>query len=131
MGYKYRISRHSVYNINYHIVFCPKRRSPILVDRIVDDLTEIFHIEIDKLGGKIESLSVQPDHVHLFVSVPPSVAPHIIVKNLKGSTSGYLRKLYPHLMKLPTLWSRSYYVGTVGFVSESVVKNYIANQKKT
>lgn len=130
MESKYRTSPHSVYNINYHIVFCPKRRKSILVDDIVIDLTEIVQRVCEKMKVKIESLAIQPDHVHLFVSAPPTLAPHLIVKNIKGVSSRELTPRYSIIQKLPTMWSRSYYIGTVGFVSESVVKNYIENQKK-
>ena len=74
-------------------------------------------------------MEIMPDHVHLFVSSPPVLSPHKIVKKLKGASSNILRKEFPQLLKLPALWSSSYYVGSVGFVSESIVKNYIENQK--
>jgi len=70
------------------------------------------------------------DHVHIFVSCKPTLPIHYIVQQFKGFTSHYLRGKYEHLRrKLPTLWSRSYYVGTIGCVSDTVVRNYIANQK--
>lgn len=131
MVYKYKISDHSVYNISYHIVFCPKRRKPVLVDDIVTDLEAKFTEIINNLGGKIESLSIQQDYIHIFVSIPPNISPHIIVKKLKGGTSKFLRDKYKQLRRIPTMWSRSYYVGTIGFVSESIIKNYINNQKKS
>ena len=129
MVYNYKVAKHSVYNINYHLVFCPKRRKSVLVDDIVLDLEQLFTDLMVTMGCKIEQLSIEPDHVHLFISAPPNISPHLIIKNLKGNTSKFLRDKYPQLKKLPTMWSRSYYIGTVGFVSESVVKNYIANQK--
>lgn len=126
---EYKISKHSVYNINYHIVFCPKRRKPVLVDELCDQLKYIIQENVNKCGGKIESLAIMPDHVHIFVSCPPTISPHILVKNIKGGSAKILREMFPNLKKMPALWSRSYYVGTVGFVSESVIKNYIDSQK--
>ena len=128
---KYKISPHSVYNINYHIVFCPKRRKAILTGDIVSDLTEIVNRVCEKMRVKVENLAIQQDHIHLFVSAPPTIPPHLIVKNIKGVSSHELTPIYPAIQKMPTMWSRSYYIGTVGFVSESVVKNYIENQKKS
>lgn len=79
---------------------------------------------------KIEALEIMPDHVHIFVSSIPTLPIHYIVQQLKGFTSHELRGKYEHLRKkLPTLWARSYYVGPVGFVSDTIVKNYIMSQR--
>ena len=78
----------------------------------------------------IETMEVMPDHVHLFVSSDATRCVAEIVNRLKGASSRILRGEFPHLKsRLPTLWSRSYYVGTVGHVSEATVKKYIENQK--
>jgi len=121
--------RGGTYNINYHIVFCPKYRRPILVGNLAEDCKKDFTTVIENVNGKIEAMEVMPDHVHLFLSIGPKISPNSLVKQLKGATSKHLRAKYPHLLKLPALWSSSYYVGTIGMVSESVVKMYIENQK--
>jgi putative transposase len=78
----------------------------------------------------IEVMEVKPDHVHLFLSSDPTRCVAEIVNRLKGASSRILREEFPHLKsRFPTLWSRSYYAGTVGHVSESTVKKYIENQK--
>lgn len=118
-----------IYNINYHLVWTPKRRKPVLVGLIEQELKEVLIQKSSEIEVSIESMEIMPDHVHLFVSAPPKVSPHQIVKKLKGASSNVLRKKYPQLLKLPCLWSSSYYCGTVGHVSESVVKHYIENQK--
>jgi putative transposase len=125
------IRKHSggTFNISYHVVFCPKRRRPVLVDDIARDCKNIIVEILEKIKGKTEALEIMPDHVHLFVSIHPKISPHMIIKKIKGATSNYLRKKYPQLSCLPALWSSSYYVGTVGTVSESTVKFYIENQK--
>ena len=121
--------RCGVYNINYHLVWTPKRRSPILKGAIANDLKEIFIRKASEIGIKIEAMEIMPDHVHLFVVSNPKLSPQQIVKRLKGEASLILRKTYPQLKKIPCLWSSSYYCGSVGQVSESVVKMYIENQK--
>lgn len=123
--------RHSggTYNVNYHVVFCPKRRKAVLVGNISHDCEVILRNTAESVRCKIENCTIMPDHVHLFVSAPPTIAPHSLVKRLKGATSNYLRENYPQLKRLPTLWSSSYYVGTVGTASESVVKLYIEAQR--
>ncbi len=79
------------------------------------------------LDVQIEALEVMPDHVHLFVSAPPTLAPQQLANQFKGYTSRVLRQQFPHLRsQLPTLWSRSYYVGNAGAVTEETVKRYIA-----
>jgi putative transposase len=75
-------------------------------------------------------LVVRPDHVHLFASFAPTLAISQIMYRLKGATSHQLRKGFPHLKsRLPSLWTRSYYVGTAGEVSATTIKRYIDAQK--
>lgn len=126
---QFRISSHTAHNLNYHIVFCPKMRKKCLIGNIAKDLEESFRQTIIGLGGTVEALAVMPDHVHLYVSIGPGIAPHQIVKALKGASSGPIRAKYPQLKRVSSLWSRAYYVGSVGVVSESIVRNYIAGQK--
>jgi len=82
------------------------------------------------MGGEILALIVNPDHVHLFVSVPPLYAPHQIAQSIKGYTSHVLRREFPELRsRLPSLWSRSYYVGSAGHVAAKTIEKYIERQK--
>lgn len=125
----YKKQKSGVFNLNYHLVWTPKRRKAVLVGLIENRVKQIFEQKASEIGIVIEKMEVMPDHVHLFVSSSPILSPHQIVKKLKGASSNILRKEFPQLLKLPCLWSSSYYCGSVGFVSESVVKNYIENQK--
>ena len=126
---EYKLGNTCAYNINYHLVWTPKRRAKVLIGDIATNVKEIL-IECSKeINVTIETMEVMPDHVHIFVSARPTISPHKIVKKFKGKTSNILRKKYPQLCKLPALWSSSYYCGSVGHVSESVVKLYIENQK--
>jgi putative transposase len=75
---------------------------------------------------------VLPDRVHLFVDCPPVYAPQQLANQFKGSTSRVLRDEFPHLRsRLPSLWSRSYYVGSAGHVSTETIQNYIEQQKRS
>lgn len=125
----YKKQKSGVFNLNYHLVWTPKRRKAVLVGLIENRVKQIFEQKASEIGIVIEKMEVMPDHVHLFISSSPILSPHQIVKKLKGASSNILRKEFPQLLKLPCLWSSSYYCGSVGFVSESVVKNYIENQK--
>jgi len=126
----YQTHSGGVYHIRYHFVWCPKYRRPILVDDIVSCLEKLIHEKVKELGGSVIALEIQPDHVHLFVEMPPKLSPAQIAYRIKGYTSHVLRRRFPKLKsRLPSLWSRSYYVGTLGEVSEEVVKRYIEAQK--
>lgn len=117
-------------SINYHLVWTPKFRKPLLTGDIAHELEQICYEIAKENNFQIKSLSIQPDHVHLFVSADSVIAPHMIVKRIKGRSSNVLRKKYDHLARLATLWSRSYYCGSVGHVSEDMVEMYIDTQGK-
>jgi putative transposase len=81
-------------------------------------------------GMTIHTMEVMPDHVHLFVEADPTLSVAEIVNRFKGRSSRILRQEFRSLRsRLPTLWSRSYYAGSVGAVSEAVVRRYIDAQK--
>lgn len=117
-----------VYNINYHIVFCPKYRKPILTGKIKDFVEEqIYTISATK-GYEVLELKIMPDHIHLFISAPPMESPTGIVKVLKGVSGLRLFRAYPELKKDywdGHIWSPSYYVGTAGKVSSKTIQDYI------
>ena len=120
-----RKTRHSVYNINYHFVWIPKDRRSILNGQIKADLEGL--IKSYALNSEVEilSLSIQPDHVHLFVSSPPRFSPSQLINLFKGATARGLLKRYPDLKQRGSLWTRSYYVGTAGTVSSETIQHYI------
>lgn len=120
---------HSVHEVRYHLVFCPKRRKACLVGDIENELRKIVHEVCSQLDIEIIAEEIMPDHVHLFVRCSPKIAPNSIVAKLKGKSSGRLRKMFPQLRKIPAMWSSSYYCGTVGDVTEQTIKRYIRNQK--
>jgi putative transposase len=123
-------TRHAFYNVNYHFVWIPKYRRPVLVDRIAERLIELLYQKTTEIGGEILDITVQPDHVYLLCSFPPTLAPRQIMHRLKGFTAHELRKEFPELRsRLPNLWTRSYYVGTAGHVSAETIQRYIESQK--
>ncbi len=127
---RYTSSAHTVYNLGYHIVFCPKYRRRVLVDGIDGRLKELFLEKANDLGVVIEKMEVMPDHVHLFIKSKPTYAVHFVVNQLKGYSSVILRQEFPKLRsRLPTLWTRSYFVESIGHISEETVKRYIEEQK--
>lgn len=127
---RYSQNAGAVFSLKYHIVWCPKYRRKVLVGDVEARLKNVLFATAAQYGVLIEVMEVMPDHGHLFVSSDPTRCVAEIVNRLKGASSRILREEFPHLKsRLPTLWSRSYYAGTVGHVSESTVKKYMENQK--
>ena len=101
-----------------------------MVDVVADRLKVLLAEKSTELGMEIRALEVMPDHVHLFIESDPTRSVAEIVNRLKGYTSRVLRAEFPTLRsRLPTLWSRSYYAGSVGHVSAATVERYIVEQK--
>jgi len=128
MNYK---SNHNImYSYKYHVVWCPKYRRPVLVNGIDHRLKELIINTCNRLRIDVIEMEIMPDHVHLLMEVDPQFGVNNAVKLIKGHTSKVLREEYPHLKtKMPTLWTNSYFVSTVGGAPLSVIKQYIENQK--
>ena len=118
-------TRYACYNINYHLVWIPKYRRKVLVGAIKADLETSIKEIAEKLEVEIVSLEVQPDHIHLFISAPPRYSPANLINAFKGASSHRLRNKYPYLKSLPSMWTKTYYVGTAGNVSSETIKRYI------
>ena len=96
--------------------------------KIKERLEEIITEVATDNNWNVIAKEVMPDHVHLFVSADPRTRPDIVVKRFKGRSSNLLRKEFPELLKMPTLWTRSYFLSTAGNVSLSAIKRYIERQ---
>ena len=121
-----------VYKNQYHIIFCPKYRRGVLVDGVDVRLKEILQDVADEKGVEIKSMEVMPDHVHLFLSFDPRLMPHKVIKDMKGRSSRLLREEFPWLRsRLPSLWTRSYFLCSVGHISEDTITRYIQAQKRS
>jgi len=127
---EYQHSRNQVYLINYHLIWCPKRRKSVLVGKVKQRLEQILKEVAKEKNVKILALEVRPDHLHLFVSAYPQLQIHKLVKALKGRSSHHLRKEFLYLLKLPSLWTNSYFVSTAGNVSNKTIQRYIEEQSK-
>lgn len=132
MNERWKSSGHAVYNIGYHLIWCPKFRRKVLVNGVDTRLKELLLEKATQHGWSMEKMEVMPDHVHLFIKVGPTDAPHFIVQQLKGYASFRLRQEFPWLKsRLPSLWTRSYYCESVGHISEDTITRYIEDQKKS
>ena len=105
----YQRDEHHVHLLVYHLIWCPKRRRKVLVNQIGARCEDLIRQKCDERGWTILELAVQPDHVHRFVRVWPSVsaADVVVVQECKGFAAFTLRKEVPELHRLPSLWTRS------------------------
>lgn len=127
---KHKHNNNVTYSCKYHVVFCPKYRRKVLIDQVRDDLQSMI-LEICKArNAEIVALETMSDHVHLLVEIDPQYGIHKLIKEIKGKSSFVLRGKYPFLRsRIPTLWTNSYFVSTVGGAPLSVIKQYVENQK--
>lgn len=126
---EYRHESNAISLLNYHFVFIPKRRKKVLVGNIALRLQEIICDVCNENRIKIIALEIMPDHVHLFLNAKPTDDPATIIRKIKGRASHHLRKEFPELLKIPTLWTPSYFVSTAGNICTETVKRYIEQQR--
>lgn len=125
-----RANHNIVYSCKYHVVWCPQYRRKVLADPIDRRLKEIIIDTLAEMRSPLIEMEVMPDHVHLLVEVDPQFGIDNVVKKLKGRSARILRIEFPWLKRrLPTLWTNSYFVATVGGAPLAIVKQYIENQK--
>jgi putative transposase len=128
-----KATSHSVYNLNYHIVFVTKYRNKVLSGAIEEHIKEQMPILCERYEWEQLALEVMPDHVHLFVSAPPTTAPVTITKTLKSILAVSIFKTFPTLKQKrfwgSGLWSDGCYYGSAGTVSAKTIAMYIENQK--
>jgi len=116
--------------MGYHFVWCPKYRRKVLTDKIAKRLDKLIWEKAKQLQCNIVALEIQPDHVHLFIQGIPKISPNTLIGQIKGYTSRILRNEFKELKtKLPTLWTRSYFVSTHGHISDKLIQKYIEEQK--
>ena len=127
---KYKSNHNVVYSCKYHVVWCPKYRRSVLINGVDIRLKELIKETCNQLNVEIIEMEIMPDHVHLIMEVDPQFGVHKAVKQIKGYSSKVLRTEFPWLKsRLPSLWTNSYFVSTVGGAPSAVIKQYIENQK--
>ena len=125
-----RSNNNVVYRCAYHVVWCPKYRRPVIEAGVADRLAEIIREVVAERDCTIMELDTMPDQVHLLVDCDPQYGIHRLVKQIKARSSRVLRQEFPSLKsRLPTLWTNSYFVATVGGATVEVVKQYVENQR--
>lgn len=127
---EYKSNRNVVYSCKYHVVWCPKYRRKVLTGEIEARLKELIVETAKGTNADVIEMEVMPDHVHLLIEVDPQYGINKAVRHIKGVSSHALRSEFPSLKsRLPTLWTNSYFVSTVGGAPLSAIKQYIEDQK--
>jgi putative transposase len=119
-----------VYSCKSHVVWCPKYRRSVLVNGVDERLKSILLEVAENTKSDVIEMEIMPDHVHLLVECDPQFGINKLIRMMKGRSSRYLRSEFPWLKsRIPSLWTNSYFVSTVGGITLDVVKQYIENQK--
>ena len=119
-----------IFKNQFHVVFCPKYKRPVLKEGIAKRLSDILYAEAQKMRVHILSLDIQPDHVHMSISFDPRLSLHKVIKQFKAVSSHILREEFPELVsKLPSLWTRSYLSSTDAILDDILIKEYLNSQR--
>ncbi|NJJ37425.1 IS200/IS605 family transposase [Clostridioides difficile] len=130
MENKYRRTQTTVSLINYHFVFCPRyRRKVFNIEGLEDRFKTLVKNKCNEMDIEIIAIECDKDHTHMFLNSLPTLSPSDIMQNIKGYTSKILREEFIELSKMPSLWTRSYFVSTAGNVCSETIKKYVENQK--
>jgi putative transposase len=125
-----RSNNNVVYRCTYHVVWCPKYRRKVITGDVDIRLKQIIREVCAERGSAIVELETMPDHVHLLVECDPQYGIHRLIKQIKGRSSRLIRQEFPQVKsRIPTLWTNSYFVATVGGATLEIVKRYVENQR--
>lgn len=128
---KYRVQAHVTYLTKYHIIWIPKYRRKVLITGVKEYFEKVMDTFVSERYPDLHILerSVQEDHVHLFVEIPPKYSVSTIVGQIKAHTSRIMRQKFEYLSRAAEMWSVGYFVSTVG-TSEKIVRDYIRSQER-
>lgn len=126
----YRYNKHSVSMLNYHLLWITRRRKEVLIDKVKDRLNNLLREKAIDLDIKIILMEIRPDYVHLFINASPELAVYQLVCRLKSYTANILRKEFPELRKIPSIWTRNYFTSTEIELKPKIIQKYIESQSK-
>ncbi|AXU27883.1 TPA: IS200/IS605 family transposase [Clostridioides difficile] len=130
MENKYRKTQTTVSLINYHFVFCPRYRRKIFnIEGLEDRFKTLVKNKCKEMDIEIIAIECDKDHTHMFLNSLPTLSPSNIMQNIKSYTSKILRGEFIELSKMPSLWTRSYFVSTEENVCSETIRKYVENQK--
>ena len=129
---EYRKGAHTTYDLKYHVIWCTKYRYRVIYGDVAHRVRELTREICTANYIDIVSGSLSPDHVHLLISVPPSISLSKVMQYIKGKTSRKIMMEFEHLRKRywgQHIWARGYFAVTVGNLNEKQVHEYIENQE--
>ncbi len=127
----YKTTKATVSLLNYHFIFCPRcRRKIFLIEGVENRFKELIKQKCKEINIEIITMECGKDHAHLFLNCLPTQSPSDVMQSLKGYTSKILREEFIQLSKMPSLWTRSFYVSTANHISSETIKQYVESQKK-
>lgn len=130
MSNEYRRTKTTVSLINYHFVFCPRYRRKIFnIPNVEDRFKYLVNNICKEMEIEVIAIECDKDHTHMFLNCLPTMSPSDIMQKIKGATSKVLREEFIELEKMPSLWTRSYFVSTAGNVCSETIKQYVESQK--
>jgi len=130
----HRTTSHTRFDNKYHLVWITKYRKRILVGAIALRVRDIIRQVCEKYNTEIIRGNVSPDHIHIFVSIPPHFSVSKVIQNIKGRSSRILQQEYPDLRKEywgKHLWGIGYFSVTSGNVTDEMIIQYIKDQGQT
>ena len=125
---EYRYGSHTVFNVEYHFVWVTKYRYKVMTEDVALRVRELVRQTCESFEIQIIKGVVSKDHVHIFVSAPPTMAPSEIMRRIKGRTSSKLFEEFPHLRKRfwgRHFWARGYFCASSGQVIDEMIKTYL------
>ena len=127
---EYRTTKTTVSLINYHFIFCPRYRRKIFnIPNVEDRFKHLVNNICEEMEIEVIAIECDKDHTHMFLNCLPTMSPADVMQKIKGYTSKILREEFVELRKMPSLWTRSYFVSTAGNVCSETIKRYVENQK--
>lgn len=128
---KYKSNNNIVFSCTYHVIWCVKYRRKFLIGDVEKRLKQICSEVAKELNFEIKEMECDQDHIHLLIDADPQFGIHKIIKRMKGRSSRLLRDEFKIPLKstLPTLWTNSYFICTVGGAPLTIIKKYIESQK--
>jgi len=123
-------TRHAKHYLAYHFVWIPKYKNA-LAGKVAERFKQMLKEYAEEIDCEVIAIEVMPDHVHVFLKAKPNLSPAKIINHLKGKTARKLLQEFPELRAKTTngrLWSRSYFVASVGYVTDEIVKHYVETQ---
>ena len=130
MENKFKTTKTTVSLINYHFIFCPRyRRKIFLIRNVEETFKNMVKYVCEEIEIEIIAIECDKDHTHMFLNCPPALSPSDIMQKIKSVTGRVLRDEFLELSKMPSLWTKSYFVSTARKVSSEAVKKYVETQR--